>query len=59
MTRFEIVVTRRVRESHNITVDGVREPATSVTVSETIDEVLCSWCGKGDAVRELGRTGAV
>lgn len=59
MTRFEIVVTRRTKESHNITVNGVRETAEFEMISETVEEVLCSWCGRGDAVSELGPTGAV
>jgi hypothetical protein len=54
MTRFEIVLTRRTRESHSISYDGSAGLQKLEVMAETVDEVVCSWCGLGDAVRELG-----
>lgn len=54
MTRFDLVVTRRMRETHSITVAGACGPAESHLIDESIDEVRCGWCGDADAVVEIG-----
>ena len=54
-----MVVTRRTRETQTITVDGAAGPRSSETISESIDQILCAWCGDGESVSELGRTGAI
>ena len=59
MTRFEVVVTRRIREIHSITLDGLAGPPNPEVISESIEQVLCGWCGTGDSVSELGQTGAM
>jgi hypothetical protein len=59
MTRFEVVVTRRVRETQSIAVDGAVGPSSSEVIAECIDEVRCGWCGDHTSVDELGKTGAL
>jgi hypothetical protein len=57
MTRFELVMTRRVRETHSVGVDGALGPLRSRLETETVDEIICSWCGDGDRIEALGPAG--
>lgn len=59
MTRFETVVTRRVKETQNIAVNGTIGPSTVEVIAEHVDEVRCGWCGNHSSVEELGKTGAL
>lgn len=54
-----MVVTRRVRETHSVTVDGLLAPQGAELIAESVDQVLCGWCGSGESVIELGQTGAI
>ncbi|MEM7323528.1 MAG: hypothetical protein AAF531_10620 [Actinomycetota bacterium] len=53
------MVTRRVKETQSIAVDGAVGPSSSEVVAEHIDEVRCGWCGDHTSVDELGQTGAL
>lgn len=59
MTRFEVVVTRRVEETQRVAVNGSAGSSTSGVVAESIDEVRCGWCGDHRSIDELGKTGAL
>ena len=54
MTRFDLVVTRRMRETQSITVAGACGPAESRLIDESVDEVRCGWCGGSDEIVEIG-----
>ena len=53
LTRFDVTSTRRTRAYHHYTVGGELTVEDSEVLSETVEEVLCRWCGKGTAVEEL------
>lgn len=54
LTRFDLVVTRSVRECHYVTVGGKLAIDGAEVLSETVDGVTCQWCGHGQEVVELG-----
>jgi len=53
LTRFDVTATRRTRAFHHYSLGGELTVEHSETLSETIEEVSCRWCGNGDAVEEL------
>jgi hypothetical protein len=53
LTRFDVTSTRRTRAYHHYTVGGELTVEDSEVLAETVEEVLCRWCGKGAAVEEL------
>jgi hypothetical protein len=53
LTRFDVRISRTTREYHHFTVGGSLQVEDAEVLSETIDEVLCRWCGHGDAVVRL------
>lgn len=50
LTRFDVTTTRRVRAFHHYTVGGELSVEDPVVLSESVDEVLCRWCGTGAGV---------
>jgi len=54
LTRFDLEVTRRVRERHYVTVGGHLAIEGSELLSETVDRVTCQWCGHGNDVVLVG-----
>jgi hypothetical protein len=50
LTRFDVRISRTTREFHHFTVGGNLQVEDAEVLSETVDEVLCRWCGHGDAV---------
>ena len=50
LTRFDVRISRTTREFHHFTVGGALQVEEAEVVSETVDEVMCRWCGHGDAV---------
>ena len=52
-----MVMTRRVRETHSVGVDGALGPLRSRLETETVDEIICSWCGDGDRIEALRPAG--
>lgn len=53
LTRFDLEVTRRVKECHYITTGGRLTLEGAEVLSETVDRVSCQWCGHGRDVVEL------
>jgi hypothetical protein len=53
LTRFEVVMTRRVREIHHIGVDGTPVAHRPQIVAEAVEQVICGWCEQHDRVEEL------
>jgi hypothetical protein len=50
LTRFDVTTTRRVRAYHHFTVGGELTVEDPEVLSESVDEVLCRWCGTGSTV---------
>ena len=46
-------LTSRVRSFHHYSVGGELSVEEAEVLSETIDEVLCRWCGTGTAVEAV------
>lgn len=53
LTRFDLTVTRRVKEFHHFSVGGDLEVESVEVLAETVEEVLCRWCGSSSAVERF------
>jgi hypothetical protein len=53
LTRFDVTTTTRVRAFHHYSVGGDLSVEESEVLSESVDEVLCRWCGTGTAVEAV------
>jgi hypothetical protein len=54
LTRFDVTSTRRTRAFHHYTVGGELQIEDETTLSESVEDVSCRWCGSGAGVVELG-----
>jgi hypothetical protein len=54
LTRFDVTTTVQTRAFHHYSVGGELTIEESEVLSESIDEVLCRWCGVGTAVEDIG-----
>ena len=57
-TRFDVVATRRTRAFHHYSLGGDLVVEDEHVLSETVEEVVCRWCGAGGTVETLSATGA-
>lgn len=55
LTRFDVTVSRRTREFHHFSVGGALDIEQTELLSETVDEILCRWCGHGNDVVRIDR----
>ena len=53
LTRFDVTTTRRTRAFHHYSVGGELSVEDPEVLSESVDEVLCRWCGTGTAVEAV------
>jgi len=53
LTRFDITISRQTRAFHHFTVGGELTVEDEEVLSETVDVVVCRWCGSGKAVEVL------
>jgi hypothetical protein len=53
LTRFDVTTTVRTRAFHHYSVGGELSIEEPEVLSETVDEVLCRWCGTGTAVEAV------
>jgi hypothetical protein len=53
LTRFEVTVTRTTRSFHHFSIAGDLEREDEEILAESVDEVLCRWCGHGRSVEVL------
>jgi hypothetical protein len=53
LTRFDVISTVRTRAFHHYSVGGELTVEETEVLSETVDEVLCRWCGVGTAVEAV------
>jgi len=47
LTRFDVTTTRTTKAFHHYTVGGELEVELEEVQSETVDSVVCRWCGHG------------
>lgn len=52
-TRFDVVETKRVRSFHHYTLGGEVTIEEEDVIDRTIEQVVCRWCGRWDAVEGL------
>ena len=50
LTRFDVTATRTTRAFHHFTVGGALTLEEAEVLEESVDEVVCRWCGHGRAV---------
>lgn len=53
LTRFEVTTTRRTRAFHHYTVGGDLSVEDTVVLAETVESVLCRWCGTDSSVVQV------
>jgi hypothetical protein len=59
LTRFDVTVSRRVKEFRHFTVGGDLAVESSEILDEQVEQVECRWCGaSGEAIVARSGTGA-
>lgn len=54
LTRFDVTVTRRLREFHHFSVGGELAVESTEVITEDVELVDCRWCGaSGDAIEVM------
>jgi RNase P subunit RPR2 len=53
LTRFDVVVSRRVREFHHFSLAGELTVEDAEVLDERVESVVCRWCGHGRRVEPL------
>lgn len=53
LTRFDVTTSRRTRAFHHFTLGGDVVVEDEEILTETVEEVVCRWCGTGDHVVAL------
>ena len=53
LTRFDVTTSRQTKAFHHFTVGGELTVEDEEVLSETVDDVVCRWCGSGKAVEVL------
>ena len=53
VTRVTVTATRRTRAFHHFTVGGELSVEDEEVLDESVDEVMCRWCGTGAGVEEV------
>ena len=55
LTRFDVTVSRRVKEFRHFSVGGDLTVESTEVLEETVDSVECRWCrASGDAIERRG-----
>jgi hypothetical protein len=53
LTRFDVTTTRQARAFHHYTLAGDLTVEDEEVLSESVDDVVCRWCGTGQHVVAL------
>lgn len=53
LTRFDVVVTRRLKAYYHFTVGGDLNLEDEEILDEVFDEVTCRWCGSSKAIEVI------
>lgn len=52
-------MSRRIRETHHVGLDGVPVVGRPEILSESTEQVVCAWCADGDQVEQIASTDGV
>ncbi len=52
-TRFDVTVTSRIRAFYHYSLGGELALEDPEVLAETVESVVCRWCGNGSAVEAL------
>jgi hypothetical protein len=58
LTRFTVTSTRRTRSFHHFTLGGDLTVEDEELLEETVEDVVCRWCGTGASVVEVSDSDA-
>jgi hypothetical protein len=53
LTRFDVTTSRRTKAFHHFTVGGELSIEDEQVLAETVEDVVCRWCGSGKGVEVL------
>jgi hypothetical protein len=53
LTRFDVTTSRRTKAFHHFTVGGELSVEDEQVLAESVEEVVCRWCGSGKGVEVL------
>jgi hypothetical protein len=53
LTRFDVVSTRRTRAFHHFSLGGELRVEEEEILSESVEEVICRWCGHGRSIEQV------
>lgn len=53
LTRFEVVMSRRTRETHHVGLDGIPVIGGAELLADSAEEVVCAWCGDAGQVAPM------
>jgi len=53
LTRFDVTTTTRVRAFHHYSVGGELSVEDPEVLSESVEGVVCRWCGTGTSVEAV------
>ena len=55
LTRFDVVRSPRAREFSHVSMAGESVVEETEIIAETVEQVLCRWCGAGDRIEIVAR----
>jgi hypothetical protein len=55
LTRFDVTRTTRVREFWHASMAGATDVEEREVLAETVESVVCRWCGAGDRIEIVPR----
>jgi hypothetical protein len=53
LTRFDVTVTRRIKEFRHFSVGGDLEIESAEVLEEQVERIECRWCGASDGAIEI------
>jgi hypothetical protein len=53
LTRFDVTTSRRTTAFHHFTVGGELTVEDEQVLAESVEDVVCRWCGSGKGVEVL------
>jgi hypothetical protein len=58
LTRFDVTRTRRTTEYWHFDLAGDHGVEETDVRDESVEEVICRWCGRNDAIEQVSRADA-
>ncbi len=55
LTRFDVTLSARVTEYWHFDLPGEHEVENTTVHEQRLDEVVCRWCGRSDAIEVVAR----